>query len=317
MGGKTDVENAVELGETRKSRVLAVDDDKTSLLILSDLIEHLGYEVLEAHHGREALAIVEREASNLDVIVLDKTMPEMDGVEVVAKLKRDPNARHIPIVMVTGSTQPEEIKEGIDAGVFYYLTKPYESNVFESIVAAAMREAVQRKFLRNELRKHQTSFHFIDNVQFTIHKLEEAENLACFIANCFPAPDMALPGLVHLLFNAVEHGNLDMGYSLKTDLMNDGGWFKEIERREDLPEYVDREVKVSLTREEDYIRVRIEDEGDGFDWTQYLEIDPARALDPHGRGIAQANKISFDELQYNDKGNIVTVISKIGSRINW
>ncbi len=301
----------------KKGRVLAVEDEATSLAILVNLLEELGYEVLEAQQGREALEIVEREAATLDVIVLDKIMPEMDGLEVVAQLKDDPKAQHIPIIMVTGSTKPEEVKEGIDAGVFYYLTKPYEDDVFKSVLTSAMRESDRRSNLKTEIKKHQTSFGFIDRADFTIQKLEEAEDLACFIANCFPFPDTVLPGLAGLLVNAVEHGSLDVGYDTKTELLKKGEWRSEIDRREDLDEYVDRRISIHLERNDDQISVRIEDEGNGFDWQKYLEIDPARALDTHGRGIAQANKISFDELQYNDKGNVVTAISKIGTGIKW
>ena len=139
-------------------RILAVDDDATSLLILRGLLEEQGYEVLDAQSGTEALCIVEREAQSLDVIVLDKMMPEMDGLQVVAHLKDDEKARHIPIVMLTGSNKPEEVKEGIDAGVFYYMTKPFEDNIFQSVLFSAIRESQRRKTLKSELKKHNTSF---------------------------------------------------------------------------------------------------------------------------------------------------------------
>lgn len=298
-------------------RVLAVEDDKTSLAILSGLLMDLGYDVLEAENGREAIDVVERERDEIDVIVLDKGMPEMDGLAVVAHLKDDPYARHIPIVMVTGSTQPEEVKEGIDAGVFYYLAKPFEDDVFKSVLTSAMREADSRAKLKTELKKHQTSFSFIDEAHFTIRKLSEAEDLACFIANCFPNPDIALPGLAALLVNAVEHGNLGVGYKSKTAMLRDGHWRDSVEELETKPEFEGRIVKVKLSHVGDEVRVTITDQGEGFNWADYMEIDPVRALDAHGRGIAQANKISFDQLIYNDKGNEVTAISGGGSGIKW
>lgn len=301
----------------KKPRVLAVEDEATSRAILMSLLEDLGYDVLEAQDGEEALSLLEREAEGIDVIVLDKMMPNMNGLEVVAHLKDEPKARHIPIVMVTGSTKPEEVKEGIDAGVFYYLAKPYEEDVFKSVITSAMREADRRSSLKSELKKHQTSFNFIDRAEFTLHTVEEAEDLACFIANCFPNPDVALPGLAGLLVNAVEHGSLEIGYKAKTDYLKKGTLQQEIALREDMPEYAGRSVRVELTRGEGQVQVRIEDEGPGFKWAKYLDIDPARALDTHGRGIAQANKISFDELHYNDKGNVVSAISKTGSGIQW
>tara|TARA_B100001989_G_C24550033_1_gene473762 strand:+ start:1169 stop:2107 length:939 start_codon:yes stop_codon:yes gene_type:complete len=310
-------EAAIKPVEDKKGRVLAVEDEATSLAILVSLLEDLHYDVLEAQDGREALDIIERESQNIDVIVLDKVMPEMGGLEVVDQLKEDPKVQHIPVIMVTGSTKAEEVKEGIDAGVFYYMTKPYEDDVFKSVITSAMREANRRSSLKQDLKKHQTSFGFITRAEFTIRKVQEAEDLACFLANCFPDPDRILSGLACLLVNAVEHGNLEITYDKKSKLLKEGSLSAEIDRREDMAKYSKRSVHVILERNDDEIRVIIEDEGNGFDWQNYMDIDPARALETHGRGIAQANKISFDELHYNDKGNIVTAVAKTGSGIKW
>ena len=170
-----------------QGRVLAVEDDLTTLAILSSLLEEFGYEVIEAENGPDALQAIEREGATIDVIIMDKTMPEMDGLEVVEKLKDDPKMHHIPVIMVTGSSSAEEVKEGIDAGVFYYLTKPYEEDVFKSVLTSAMRESERRNSLKNELQRHWMSFGFIDSAEFSISKMHEAEDLACFLANCFPA----------------------------------------------------------------------------------------------------------------------------------
>ncbi len=308
---------ALDNTPTPIGRVLAVEDDQTTLIILVALLEELNYEVIEATNGVEALGIIEREAEKLDVIVLDKHMPEMDGLGVVKHIKNDPRASRIPVIMVTGSDSPDEFKEGIDAGVFYYLTKPYEDDVFESVLTSAVRESERRSILKNELKKHQSSFSFINQAQFTIKTIEDAEDLAHFIAFCFPNPEIALPGLADLLINAVEHGNLEIGYEEKTNLLKTGKWREEVRRRENSPEYCNRQVKITLTRNSDETRVVITDEGSGFNWSEYMDIDPSRALHNHGRGIAQANKISFDKLNYNDTGNEVTIASFNESDIEW
>ncbi len=297
--------------------VLAVEDDQTTLIILVAQLEELNFEVLQATNGVEALGIIEREADRIDVVVLDKHMPEMGGLEVVKHLKDDAKASRIPIIMVTGSDRPEEFQEGLDAGVFYYLTKPYEDSIFASVLSSAMRESERRSLLKNELKKHHTSFNFITQAQFTIKTIEDAEDLAHFISYCFPNPEIALPGLADLLINAVEHGNLEIGYEEKSNLLKAGKWREEVRRRENSPEYCDRQVNVRLTRNNSETKVVIKDEGTGFNWAEFMEIDPSRALHNHGRGIAQANKISFDELSYNDEGNKVTVISHNQSDIQW
>jgi anti-sigma regulatory factor (Ser/Thr protein kinase) len=70
-------------------------------------------------------------------------------------------------------------------------------------------------------------------------------------------------------------------------------------------------VRVHFTKSASDCFLRIEDEGDGFNWREYLQVDTARATHNHGRGIAMANMISFDELRYNDRGNQVTAVKRL------
>jgi len=72
-----------------------------------------------------------------------------------------------------------------------------------------------------------------------------------------------------------------------------------------------------LIRREDSVAVRITDQGEGFDWQDYLHIDPSRAADNHGRGIAQANVISFDELEFNTRGNQLTASARLEEELEW
>ena len=114
-------------------------------------------------------------------------------------------------------------------------------------------------------------------------------------------------GLQELLTNAVEHGNLGISYADKTRLVLENRWADEVERRLAQPGWGRRTVTVTLSREAGDITLTIQDEGDGFDWRKYLEFDPERAFDPHGRGIAMARMMSFDALDYQGNGNTVVV----------
>ena len=70
------------------------------------------------------------------------------GPAVIAEIKNDSELRHITIIMQTGMDSPEQIREGIDAGVFYYLTKPVQESVLDSVVGAAVRDVESRRSLR-------------------------------------------------------------------------------------------------------------------------------------------------------------------------
>lgn len=285
--------------------ILAVDDDRTTLLMLEAQLKSCGYEVITALSGEEALELARLHVERIDAVVLDRMMPGLDGLAVVNHFKHDEALRHIPIVMQTGSDSPQQIREGIDAGVFYYLTKPVQESVLQSVVAAALRERQQARLLTDQQSQRNLGFLLIDTCRFHFQTLPQAEALAVFLANSFPDPKRSVIGLAELLINAVEHGNLGIGYAEKTVLLNEGTWRNEVMRRSELPQYMNKRVEVLLQLKPEGVFAQITDEGEGFDWKSYLMIDPSRTTDNHGRGIAQANAQSFDSLRYNARGNQV------------
>lgn len=301
--------------------LLVIDDDRTMVAMLEARLTREGYHIITAHSGEEGLALAQLHAQQLDALVLDRVMPGMDGLAVMRHLKKDAALRMIPVIMITGSDSAEQVREGIDAGVFYYLTKPVQESVLKSVLAAALRDrAQQRAIAQQQLQQHQ-GFTLIDTARFHCRTLEEAESLAAFLANSFPDPQRSANGLAELLVNAVEHGNLGVGYALKSALIESGSWRNELARRSELPEYVDRRIEVLLQLKADGVYVQITDQGDGFDWKSYLTIDPSRTQDNHGRGIAQARAQCFDRLKYNEKGNQVMVVVHRGheqpQRLEW
>src|SRR6188768_381698 len=104
--------------------ILLVEDEATNMAILSAYLRVAGYKVTEAHDGVQAYEILSKNP-NFDLIVTDRRMPHMDGLELAKKIKRDTRLDRIPVIMQTGASSQDEIIEGIKAGVFYYLTKPY------------------------------------------------------------------------------------------------------------------------------------------------------------------------------------------------
>lgn len=288
--------------------ILAVDDNPTSLRLLEAMLERNNFLVRTAVNGREAMTILHRLHETIDIILLDRMMPEMDGIEVCSAMKNDEKLRYIPIIMQTAAKHPEEISEGIAAGVFYYLTKPLVSEMLLSVVEAAGKQVRRHKQLRREMERRKISFGLVQILKCTFRTLDEAEGLSVFLANYFDDPDRTLTGISELLVNAVEHGNLGISYEEKSALVAAKEWHNEVERRISDPQYAKRVVTVIFERKEQACYIQISDEGKGFDWKQYLEVDPSRAMHNHGRGIAMANMLCFSKLLYNDKGNQVTGI---------
>ncbi len=286
-----------------QKRILAADDDALNRYVLVEYLTAGGYEVVEADDGDTALKLLNETA--VDAIVLDRMMPRLGGMEVLKAVKKDPRFADIPVIMQSAASAREQILQGIEAGVYYYLTKPYDGRMLLAIVAAALRDAAHKKSLREEAIQQKRVLGLMEQARFRFRTLEEAGNLAFLIASCFPEPEGAVYGLHELLINAVEHGNLGIGYAEKTQLVLAGQLFEEIGRRLALPQNLEKWAYLWFEALERELRVRIKDQGEGFDWRGYMEISPERATHPHGRGIATARMMSFTSVDYLGCGNEV------------
>lgn len=120
-------------------------------------------------------------------------------------------------------------------------------------------------------------------------------------------------GLRELIVNAVEHGNLEIDFDQKSDLLAKGEWQDEIERRLATKELGDRIATVHLSRDDGAFTIQITDEGAGFDWQKHLDPDTAPKHMLHGRGMSLAMGAGFKSVQYCGTGNQV-VIQGISAR---
>ncbi len=287
------------------TRALVVDDQEIMLKFMTGLLEIEGYKTVVASDGEQAWELLERDPGAFDVVLLDRMMPNMDGMEVMARIKAHPTLRDIPVIMQTAASSDEAIAQGIEAGVYYYLTKPFDASVLLSITRAAVSDHERRRRLQEEVRKRADGLGLMTAGTFRYRTIEEANNLAVTLASACPDPRAAVFGLSELLINAVEHGNLGIGYAGKSSLMASRRWREEVEERLSRPEIRSRFVTVHVERGTATIVFTITDQGEGFDWRQYSRMAPERAFDSHGRGIALARTISFDNLEYRGRGNEV------------
>ncbi|MBI5590616.1 MAG: response regulator [Deltaproteobacteria bacterium] len=105
-------------------KVLAVDDSKTIRKIVSKAFSAYDCEVLEAENGIDGLSIASREKP--DLIVLDITMPVMNGVEMLGKLKGQPDLKDIPVIMLTAESGKDNVMQIVKMGVRDYMVKPFK-----------------------------------------------------------------------------------------------------------------------------------------------------------------------------------------------
>jgi DNA-binding response OmpR family regulator len=287
-------------------KVLIVEDVKPIAHMLKALLEKQAYEVVCSYDGLDAWNSVEQ-SDDIDIIILDRILPDLDGLSFLKKLKSSTTHADIPVIMQTSMGETKNIIEGMEAGALYYLTKPVNERLLLSVLKSALEQEQYKKQLQTDNHYIEGIFRFINDARFYVRTLNEAKELAQGLAKMFPAPKRVIVGLTELLVNAVEHGNLNISYEEKSKLVIKGTWLNEVEHRLSLAEFKDKNVRVILHRTSHKISIKITDEGEGFDWARYLEFSPERAFDPNGRGIAMSKKASFDTLNYEGNGNTVKV----------
>lgn len=289
----------------KKKTVLIVDDMPEVIDIMSNILNN-HYTVIAAINGEIAIKIAKSQ-NKPDLIFLDIIMPKMDGFEVCRRLKMDNDTKEIPVVFITSDDKKEHVVKGLQLGAYYYLNKPIDPSTIITIAKAAIEDHLAARQLKDEIRKTTNSFKLIESGRFRFRTLPEAQQLAILISKACPSPKRQVVGLMELMINAIEHGNLGLDYVQKGDLKEKGIWENEVNRLQSLPEHFTKSVLVQLEKNSKQLTITITDEGSGFDWRPFLDFDPERMFDLHGRGIALANQQSFDRLEYQGVGNQVTV----------
>lgn len=294
-------------------KILIIDDEPNNLEIIEGFLK-LGemplHGLIKANNGKDGFDALVQNKHTIDLILLDRMMPIMSGIDVLKKINEDPELKKIPVIMQTASSEREHLLEGFKLGVYHYLIKPYSPTILNSIVKSAIEFYTKQRELTAEVHNTKTLFKFVDEAVFKIRNLEDANLMSVSLARLFPNPDRVVLGISEMLVNAIEHGNLMISYQEKTQLNINSQWQDEIEKRLKLPENNQKYVTISYLKNDKEIILNIKDQGKGFEYNKYLEFDPMRSTDNHGRGIAFANNLSFDRVEYLGCGNEVRCIVK-------
>jgi CheY-like chemotaxis protein len=122
-----------------RKTVLLVEDNEDNLIIYSTILRFGGYRVLEAHDGRAALDAARTMTPNL--ILMDVSIPYVDGLEVTRRLKADPATRRIPIIALTAHALSADRDRAFEAGCDGYISKPAEPRAILATVRRELGEA--------------------------------------------------------------------------------------------------------------------------------------------------------------------------------
>lgn len=290
-----------------KRTVLVLDDDEVNLMILTKNAQEAGYHVKSFTMGETAYEYMMHNPQEIDIAVLDKMMPGLNGLELLKRIKNMDSMRHMPVILQTGDVGVEQMREGLESGAYYYLTKPFHPEILTAILHSAAHECTMRKELIAQMTAGHAQFiGLLREGEFIFKTHAEARLLAATLSQAAHYPEFVALGLMELFANAIEHGNLNIGYHKKRKCLLSNTWVEELATRSGSAEYANRVVHVRTEKTQNGMHVSVRDEGKGFDWEQcmYSEDMPNQFNEPNGRGIAKA-MIMLDDMRYAHKGNEV------------
>lgn len=288
--------------------VLIVDDSSLDQQIAAACVQQSGCDAEFASDGAEALASLEQ--ARPDVVLTDLQMPELDGLELVKRIRAsDPR---LPVILMTAFGSEDVAVKALQAGASSYVPKKdLKKGLSDAlrVVLSAVNASQQRDQVRASLLESQTRFvlgYEEGGPQALIGYFRDGLDRLNF---CSQSTTIQIStALIECIRNAIDHGNLELDSKLRES--EDDSYHELGEERAGQPPFRDRKVRVTATLTPSEARFVIRDEGPGFDPSTLPDpLDPENLLKPHGRGI-MLMRTFLDEVSFNESGNEVTLVKR-------
>lgn len=289
--------------------VLVVDDSPTQQLQIRLVLEGCGFQVVCADNGVEALELID--AAIPDIVVTDLQMPEMNGLELVAEIKKRFQA--LPVILTTAVGSESIASEALQIGATSYVPKrelaeylcETVTQVLDVVKAESGEASTSSTIVRTEL-------HFeIGNCEAMVPGIiARMEQALVELGFCDEMQWMQIAmALDEAIVNAIFHGNLEVSTELRQT--EDGKPFVElVEKRKTLAPFRSRRVQISLSATPEVATFVVRDAGQGFDVSSLPDpTDPANLERAGGRGLLLIHSF-MDEVRHNHAGNEITMVKR-------
>jgi two-component system, OmpR family, response regulator len=269
--------------------VMVVDDERDANDILAHLVRPCGFEPIQVFSGAEALKAVSQRQP--DLILLDLSLPDIDGFEVCDRLKRDRETNLIPIVMVTAHHDAKERAAGVRVGANGYLIKPFTPEQLEAVINEALA-------WHDEHQQRGTTGEINFDIRSELTYLAQASDM---LADLFAHTPLTERHIKDLKQAVMEMGGnaIEWGHRKNAELV----------------------LRITYRIDPNCITLIIQDQGPGFDPRdlphaasdedpiRHLEIRNELGLREGGFGIMLARGL-VDKFWYNERGNVVTMVKR-------
>lgn len=243
-------------------------------------------------------------------IVFDATVSNEGLASYLRFCAQDPFLSELSPIILRDLSFNKAVEELTGIGKFRMMDVSSPITAVRAEVSRTLEEFRTLIALRRDLHLRTSAIGQIVSGSFELRTREEGQCLATFLSLACEDPVPVAVGLTELLVNAVEHGNLEIGSTLKGQMIEEGTLIDEVNSRLEDPQFRDRRVRVQFSRSANEIRYEISDEGPGFDHHEVKgEDSPATDL-KHGRGILMARNC-FDSLMYLERGNRVVATKSV------
>lgn len=122
----------------KKTEILLVDDDPIILKVLTEFLHEANYKTTTAENGDVAWKLLNQDHHRFSLMIIDRVMPILDGINLLYKIKMTPSLHHIPLIMLTNHAERQEVGVAVAAGVFDFLFKPIEKELLLLVVKRAL-----------------------------------------------------------------------------------------------------------------------------------------------------------------------------------
>jgi len=126
-----------------KGHILVVEDNLDNYELVRAILDIAGYDTFLAVNGRDGVNAARKQKP--DLILMDMSLPEMDGWIATKHIREDPESAHIPMIALTVHTLPIERKRALDAGVDAYLPKPYDAGQLIRLVESTLKNSTRKR----------------------------------------------------------------------------------------------------------------------------------------------------------------------------
>ncbi|MBI5672662.1 MAG: response regulator [Nitrospirae bacterium] len=290
---------------TRSDHLLVIDPCSDTQARIAEQLQGRGFSVVAASDLPTALTMIDMAAP--DIVITDLFLPEATGLTVLKELK----ARHelCPVIVMAKDAPEPMIIQALRIGAADYLHKPVTG---EELVLALQRA---RNFMPGDLG----DIPGVCRAEYRLTVDSDPTHIPAMISwlikttasTLSPIRRLHLRGaLQELLFNAIEHGNLEIVYREKQEALTDGRYEQLLACRLAQARLRDRRVRIHVAHDTvaNSVVYGITDEGKGFKWQSLLarSQEVCESEDANGRGVFLARSF-FPSLTYNDRGNEVTL----------